>query len=248
MSRHFLLFVLLASVVLVVGCSQDSVTPPGMLSPGEIESQIQAANQNPRVIPPHARPHGSSYAEWSVAWWQWLWSVPADINPSLYDDGDLISSGQSGSVWFIAPNFGGTNVRTGTIPAGKMLFIDVAAHFFSPVIGDPEGEEELRALAAAAVEATQDVWLEIDGVLIEGMEDYRVQSPEMFGFTLPEGNVLEMFGFDTPAGGYYPAVNDGYFVMLAPLPVGQHTIHIHAQLPDPWPPSDVLYNLEVVGN
>ena len=32
------------------------------------------------------------------------------------------------------------------------------------------------------------------------------------------------FGFSVPAGTYSPVVGDGYYVMLAPLSSGQHTL------------------------
>ena len=37
---------------------------------------------------------------------------------------------------------------------------------------------------------------------------------------LPEGNI-----FGLPAGSYGPAVTDGYWVTLPPLPPGEHTVH-----------------------
>jgi hypothetical protein len=38
-------------------------------------------------------------------------------------------------------------------------------------------------------------------------------------------NVLQYFGLDAPAGSTSLSVADGYFVMLAPLSAGKHTIH-----------------------
>jgi len=63
----------------------------------------------------------------------------------------------------------------------------------------------------------------IDGVPLRDLNDYRVQSP-VFSVTLPEGNILE--GFGVPSGTYAPMVSDGYWLMLAPLSTGAHTIHL----------------------
>ncbi len=75
-----------------------------------------ARNPNPGVLPPHSNAYGKTYGEWSILWWQWLASAPLDQNPGLDEDGEFINYGQSGQVWFLAPNFGGVDVRTGTIP------------------------------------------------------------------------------------------------------------------------------------
>jgi len=240
--------VCLALVFLVAGCSgDDPVVPAGDPDAGLQLSQMQAVNENPGVIPPGAQAHGKSYGEWAVAWWQWLWSAPVSVNPGLDETGDSIDYGQSGPVWFIAPNYGGTSVRTATIPAGKALLIDVVAWFFAPQIGDPSTEPELRAAAAAAMDATQNITLEIDGRAVVNIDAFRVQSPELFSYTLPEDNMFALFGFPSSAGTYYPAVTDGIFVMLTPLPAGPHTIHMYAAFPDPFGTSDVTVHLNVSG-
>ena len=41
----------------------------------------------------------------------------------------------------------------------------------------------------------------------------------MFSLLLPDDNL-----FGLPAGAYAPAVADGYYLLLAPLPPGPHTI------------------------
>jgi hypothetical protein len=57
-----------------------------------------SGNPNPGVIPPHARAHGLSYAEWGVQWWRWAYSFPlAEFPPSQSGELDC-DLGQSGSV------------------------------------------------------------------------------------------------------------------------------------------------------
>jgi hypothetical protein len=52
----------------------------------------------------------------------------------------------------------------------------------------------------------------------------RVQS-KVFWVALPEDNLFDQFCKNkTPAGVYSPAVDDGYYVRLGPLPVGEHTL------------------------
>jgi len=224
----------------LMSCSQDEVLPPTAPTAPTVADKARDL----QIIPPHASPHGRTYGEWSMAWWQWLWSIPADRNPGFDETGEFVAEGQSGSVWFIAPNYGGFNERWATIPPGKSLFIDVAAWFGSPVTGDPEDLDELWAALAEANDLTQNITFEVDGVAVPNIEDYRVQSPEPFSFVTPEGSVLELF-YGLPAGEYYPALAEGYFVMLAPLSRGEHTLRMYAELPFDWGVSEVILHLTI---
>jgi hypothetical protein len=57
------------------------------------------------------------------------------------------------------------------------------------------------------------------------VRDFRIQST-VFGFTLPDNNLLTaVYGRSFPAGTYFPAVDDGWDVMLAPLPPGDHVVN-----------------------
>jgi hypothetical protein len=220
----------------------------GLEAPSDnLLAQTQAGNSNPRVIPPQARPHGRSYSEWSAAWWQWLWSAPVDVNPGLDETGEFVDYGQSGAVWFIAPNygFGQSDVRYATIPPGKMLFIDIAGFFSSFEVEDPSVTtvEELRALCAEAVDQIGEIIFRVDNVPLQDIERYRVQSPT-FEYVLPENNMFQWWGIPVGAGTYDPGVADGYYVMLAPLSAGEHTIYIFADLGF-WGTSEVMLHLTV---
>jgi hypothetical protein len=57
----------------------------------------------------------------------------------------------------------------------------------------------------------------VDGVDIPTMKDYRFQSP-LFNLTLPDNTALGVPAQETQG------VSDGYFVMLKPLPRGEHGI------------------------
>jgi len=63
----------------------------------------------------------------------------------------------------------------------------------------------------------------IDGVPLNDPWSYRASSPEGgFVFMIEEGSILTAYGYD--AGDRYPAIVDGYWIMLPPLSVGLHTI------------------------
>jgi len=251
MTRFVTALSLIALVALLGGCSSDDVTGPAPAAPalgGEHAidgymaiADAQGKNMNPRIIPPHAHPGGRSYAEWSVSWWRWLISIPIDENPGLDTDGSFVALNQSGHVWFLAPNYaqGAVDVRTATIPPGKMLFIDIAAFVGSPGIGDPSDPDELYEVLAEAVEGIVEIVFEVDGHLLEDIEDYRVASP-LFELEFPEDNV-----FGAEPGTYYPSAAEGYYAMLAPLSAGEHTIHIYADFGEIFGTSEVTFYLTV---
>jgi hypothetical protein len=83
---------------------------------------------------------------------------------------------------------------------------------------------------------------EVDGRPIPNLGSFRVQSPA-FDITFPEGSVFQEWCGVLP-GTYGPFVSDGYWLMLAPLPTGQHTIHFHGVIPGIFT-LDITYHLTV---
>ncbi len=194
-----------------------------------------ARNLNPKILPPNSNPHGMSYAEWSVKWWQWVLSLPANNNPVI-DTATDCSAGQSGHVWFLAGEFAPTTVtRTCTIPTGTALFFPIV-NAWADNTGCPYttfSAEELAEIAASFVDAEGPSTCTIDGVPVQGIANaaespYRV-GPQVFGYTLAEtDNILaNYFGLSCIADGTMvsPAAEDGVYLMLAPLSAGHHTIH-----------------------
>lgn len=188
----------------------------------------QAANPNPGVLPINSTPCGKAYGEWSGLWWQWALSIPADKNPMLDQTGEYAAIGQSGPVWFLAGTQGGTAERTVTVPAGNALFFPIVNFVWvnAPEFGDPpwspEQEANARAVAAAFIDGATGLACEIDGRPVANIEDYRCQTPpgKDYMVAFPEANV-----WGIPEGTYGPSVDDGIYLMLAPLSVGKHTIH-----------------------
>ena len=77
-------------------------------------------------------------------------------------------------------------------------------------------------------------------------DDYLVTSPPFTYGPLPENNVPEFFGFDAPPGASSLALTQGYYLMLAPLSVGPHTLHFTGTFGEPFNFTlDVTYNLTV---
>lgn len=207
------------------------------------------------VITPDKVAYGRTYSEWSGSWWQWALSIPSATHP-LFDNGDC-SVGQSGPVWFLGgkfcalnnPSCGYTNVvRTCSVPKGEALYVAVLDGEWSVLeMNDPKAQiGDLRAMAAAAIEGSTNIWMQLDGSKIPHLKNnFRVQSPA-FVFTIPDDNLFTAIGEGPyPGGSYFPAVDDGVYVMLAPLSAGLHKIRFHAYMPMYNFTLDITYNLMV---
>ena len=194
-----------------------------------------------------------SFKQLSAEWWQWALSIPVSENPILDGTGEKCVVGQRGSVWFLAGNFGGgSTTRTCAVPEGKVLFFPVinSVNIDTPdVCGqgpDRIPVEDLRAVSAAFIDGAANLSVEVDGEPTGNL--HRVQS-KVFEVALPEDNVFDdpcaTLG-GVPAGIYSPAIDDGFYVRLKPLGVGNHTVHIHAENPSAGFTLDVTYSLTVV--
>jgi hypothetical protein len=213
------------------------------------------------VYPADSSPHGLSYAEWSARHWQWFYSLPVDANP-LFDTADG-GAGQSGNVWFLGGTFAPTEIAPGVfagledrsleIPSGTALFFPLVDAEGSTLEGNGDTEADLRAAAEffAGFIDPDSLSLEIDGKPVTHLLDYEFESPLFTFGPLPENNVLEAQGYDAPAGATTPSVSDGYFSMVKPLPVGEHTIHFTSTLDassvgGPIFLQDITYHITVV--
>jgi hypothetical protein len=193
---------------------------------------IAAAGGKPVIVfPVNSKPFGKTYSQWSDAWWQWAYSVPAATNPLFDETGDLAEEGQSGQVWFLAGVFNvtGTAERIAMIPKGKALFFPILNAEWDnlcPETVPPLSPEDLAANVQAFIDAVDALECDLDGVELPDMFSFKVGPGEPFSCTFPVDNVFEAFGCtNVTAGTYYPLVSGGYYVMLAPLSVGYHTLH-----------------------
>ena len=192
-----------------------------------------------------------SFKQLSAQWWQWALSIPTSINPLLDATGANCMVGQSGSVWFLAGTFNGRPAtRACAVPADKVIYFPVinSVNINAPnVCGqgpDNVPVHELRAISAASIDAVTNLSVELDNQPIKNV--HRVHS-EVFEIALPEDNVFDApcsgLG-NVPAGVFSPGVDDGFYVRLNPLPVGNYTLHVHAE--SPGNSQDTTYNLTVV--
>jgi hypothetical protein len=197
----------------------------------------------------------------TAQWWQWAVSIPVDQNPQSDPTGQDCMVGQRGDLWFLAGVFaGGSVTRSCSIPEGKTLFFPIINEIdlnAPNVCGDgPENDSvtDLRQATKAFIDAVplSSVKGQIDG---KPVTFRRIQS-QVFALALPDDNEFDAACVaaglgHVPAGIYSPAVDDGFYVAVAPLPPTRpgeqpHTIHFHAEQPTLPAATDVTYKITVV--
>jgi hypothetical protein len=184
-----------------------------------------AVAQDPGVLPPTARYRGYTYGEWEALWWQAMFATPVDGDHPFVSGKPL--EGPKG-VFFLANLFADPDepaVVEITIPAGTPLFFAIVNAECSLFESDPfhgDDEAEMRACANDHIDNTSGRYAVIDGQPVN-LDNYRFESPLFTWGPLPEDNIL---GDPSAEGVVSPAVDAGYYLLLAPLSVGQHVIEI----------------------
>jgi hypothetical protein len=197
------------------------------------------------VMPPHYVVAGRTLGEWSAIWWKWALGIPATDNPLLDMSGAKSRFGDVGPVFFLAgalTPFGNTPpasvTRIVTIPANKYIFFPVenawvdnvgngcAAPTTTPCAGRLTIDQLFAQLASLFTVTA--LHASIDGKIVADLFEHRETAPA-FGYSAQTtDNLAEaVFGYAGAdgVGTVFPAVADGYYLMLTPLPVGQHSIN-----------------------
>ncbi|MEZ4399226.1 MAG: hypothetical protein R3B06_04360 [Kofleriaceae bacterium] len=148
-----------------------------------IDAAVDAAPDATPVSPtfgPDESPYGRSMSQWAAAWWTWAIELPRTDHPIA---GGPCTAGQSGDVFFLAGNFGGTEARTCTVPAGKALQFPILNSLCWPEYetqgcGTPTTTAELTMCAAGIFDEgpAHTMTITLDGVDIADPESYRAST------------------------------------------------------------------------
>jgi hypothetical protein len=184
-------------------------------------------------------PQQENYGQLGALWWKWELAIPYAQNPLADTTGADCAVGQNGGTWFLAGTLGGKKpvTRSCTIPAGKTLFFPVVNVEQDYPCPDPNyqpasgqslqdfltyGNPSLSYTngAVTIINQASDLKASLDDTNIPILPSYRGTS-NLFSFTGdPSLTVLDSCITGSPQ----PAVSDGYWLMLAPLSRGQHTL------------------------
>ena len=188
-----------------------------------MSASASTQSTNFSIFPIDSKPYNSTYGDWSAKWWIWALSVPENENPITDQTGENCAINQQGPVWFLAGTTGGFATRECYIPVGKAILLSPlnieCSYAEFPAL---KTEKELLDCAqwpGALVEVT------IDGVKIQNLDKYNIQSP-IFDVVLPENNI-----FGAPAGPTQ-AVSGGWWVLLEPFSSGKHQINFGGSVLD----------------
>ncbi|WP_231583339.1 hypothetical protein [Luteimonas sp. FCS-9] len=168
---------------------------------------------------------GISQGEWTARWWRW--AIGQWIAPYLDPDGRWCAVGQDpdSPVWFLAGTDGTFSPkRRCVVPEGKYLLVPVINTYFQD---SGDAEAEVCAAAQGWVAVNNDQLLSavamLDGRPLGDVRAMRVRSDGCFRFDPEDPSVL--------------SASDGYWLMIAPLPRGRHTLSIGAN----YAPGDTGY-------
>ncbi|SKA77353.1 hypothetical protein SAMN02745130_01785 [Thiothrix eikelboomii] len=238
---------LLAYLALILGSQQATLAadlqPTADQTPSNLASSAasltRATGVNPKI-------YGKTIGNWGHAWWEWAFNIPKANNP-LFQNGAMdCSVGQKGKVWFLAGNFGETSSRSCTIPQGKALFFPIYnSVWWTPAPGTEIGckdETDCRQAVNASILSMQTYTCRINGeACIWHYPIVRAQS-ENLPFKMNADSILVTEYEEIPVT-RETSISDGYWVMLPPLPVGNHRIRFTAKATDFA--LDVTYKLSV---
>lgn len=180
-------------------------------------------------------------------WVQWIYSIPASVNPLTDITGQNCMVGQSGSTWYLAPHSGGGTVnRVCTIPQGIKLQFAVAGsnYVYAPgFCGDVAGvsDADLRAIIASVTDKLK-VHVTLDG---ERVRARRLRG-EAFATVLPADNLFaSACGASPVPAGVYRTVDDTYYAEIDNLQPGMHTLQMVATNGSTYN-QNVVYTINVV--
>jgi hypothetical protein len=179
----------------------------------------------PRVLAAADSVDGKRVDAYPALWWQWVnrkrWGAQAFQDPS----GAQCALNQSGPVWFLAGTDGTDEVhRHCRIPGGKHVFLPVITMLASATPGRARSCAQLQADAADNNEHVVATEVSLDGVPVD-IRSLRMAS-ECF-----DAYAYSDFLEGTARG--QNSATDGYWLMLAPLSDGTHSLRVDVHYENP---------------
>ena len=196
--------------------------------PASADRQLVAGPD--RVVPVGQSVFGKSYADWSVEWWRWIFSSPADASPFGEGHVDCTTGQPDPRVLFLTGPFS----VTGTVERTCNETISSSTYIFLPVVNlecsDAEPEPFFGATPAERLDCVNDVSItnlqaSFNRRAFLNLDGFEVTSPD-FSFTaIPDNRA----GIE-PGPGF--STSRGVWLMLRPFPPGDYVIRFSGTLPD----------------
>jgi hypothetical protein len=179
----------------------------------------RAAGGTVEVLPGGSTVAGKTIGQWTEGWWNWAFSFPSSSSPFQDPTGVVATQHQSGPVFYLAGTSGGTPIsRSFQVPGDRYVLFPLLNLIVAngPDAPFPDTRAETTAFGSNAVNPSKLV-AEVDGQPVSNLASHREPSSVNFTVTGVPGEPF--------AGTFHDANSDGYWLMLAPLGSGTHTLH-----------------------
>ena len=154
-----------------------------------------------KIYPKDTKPFGLSFSDWSIKWWQWILTIPNNINPANDLTGIFLC--QTIEQAAIKPS------RKVSIRNGSCIFMPVL-NWISNFYEHGKTENELIEIAKRRMDVIGNIEVTLDGLIVGELEQYSFLSG-FFEAYLPEHNVLGL----PPGQGRF--ISDGYWLFTCPI-------------------------------
>lgn len=182
------------------------------------------------------KPYGKTLEEWAKEYWQWNvglppGDIPKDNNTNL--DKCIFGSDRQKTMIFLLEAYDLTYSTKCNISSKSPILVPLLIGECDPSVDEPRVKtgkiEDLWACGKDANEGFKAWEVSLDNRVLfkkAGNEevnanlkdDILVRNSSLFNITIPQVNKYEA------NAGVYPAVVDGYYLILKPLPPGEHTL------------------------
>ena len=223
-------------------------------------SYEQSVQSLPTLFPHDSKPFNVTMGKWLERYWIWLASIPKDVHPRGDTTGANCGTNQAGPIWYLDPPVEQPQPNATTfyceIPENKAILVPLFVSECDPTVLNNPTDSQISECTKMENDRANIIF-DIDGnrfVQIKGTSQseeqyslYRTTS-DFFNISFAENNI-----FDADSG-TYRAQADGYFVIVQPLPLGDHEMSIyHNRLVSepgkkPQPAVDVSYNIKIIKN
>jgi hypothetical protein len=172
-------------------------------------------------------PLGKSLEAWATKFWQWNIALP----PHFETNSCVMYSVPNSSMVFLINPWTKNYQGNCSIPSDKYILVPLLVGECDTTLPDAKGGKikDLWACAESADEPFQSWSVMLDNKIISRswgndivnpslIKDILVRNSTKFSINIPKNNNI-----DVPPG-FYPAVVDGYYLVLKPLSPGEHTL------------------------
>jgi len=178
-------------------------------------------------------PFGKPYEDWIQDWWRWNAAIPGDpvtTFAGVKENGCLINK-EGPVVMLMDPAIGGKHHQKCEISSDQGILIPAWGAVCSRALTENANKsfEELSECAKGydLGKVTVNAWVDNKSIAQVKAEDLKTSnlinatelSTKGFNVTFPENSNLDV---DNP--GSHPSAAHGWFILLKPLPVGEHTV------------------------